>query len=77
MFHRAFIDFIIQNTTAKNSSFHLIGHSAGAHVVGGAGSAVTMGSLARVSGCAIKVTDKSTYSDMDMYCTINSNFIST
>lgn len=46
----AFIDFIIQNTTATNGSFHLIGHSAGAHVVGGAGKEVTMGTLARISG---------------------------
>ena len=51
---RAFIDFIIQNTTATNGSFHLIGHSAGAHVVGGAGKEVTMGTLARISGCQKK-----------------------
>ena len=55
---RAFIDFIIQNTIATNSSFHLIGHSAGAHVVGGAGKSVTMGTLARISGCQIKIIDR-------------------
>ena len=54
---RAFIDFLIQNTTVTNGSFHLIGHSAGAHVVGGAGKEVTMGTLARISGCQKEIID--------------------
>jgi len=37
LINRAFIDFLIGNTGAPMESFHLMGHSAGAHVAGAAG----------------------------------------
>ena len=49
LLNRAFIDFLIDNG-APLSSFHLIGHSAGAHLVGAAGASVTHGKVARVTG---------------------------
>ena len=47
---REFIDFLVANTGAPFSSIHLIGHSLGAHVVGGAGAAVTLGRIPRITG---------------------------
>ena len=49
LLNRAFIDFLIDNG-APLSSFHLIGHSAGAHLVGAAGASVTHGKVPRVTG---------------------------
>ena len=51
LFHRAFINFLIDNG-APLSSFHLIGHSAGAHLVGAAGATVrpVHGKVPRISG---------------------------
>ncbi len=45
----AFIDFLVENG-ARLSTFHLIGHSAGDHLVGAAGSAVTSGRIPRITG---------------------------
>ena len=50
LFDREFIDYIIELTGANVRDFHLIGFSAGAHVVGGAGAAVTSGRIPRISG---------------------------
>lgn len=44
------VDFIIENTGAPVSSFHLVGWSLGAHVVGNAGAAITSGKLPRITG---------------------------
>lgn len=46
----AFVDFLYENTGATLGSFHLIGFSLGAHVVGGAGAAVVSGNLPRITG---------------------------
>ncbi len=46
---RAFIDFLVGNGTPL-SNFHLIGHSAGTHLAGGAGAAVTSGKIPRITG---------------------------
>ncbi|XP_045031572.1 inactive pancreatic lipase-related protein 1 [Daphnia magna] len=45
-----FIDFLVGNTGAPFESIHLMGHSLGAHVVGGAGAAVTLGRIPRITG---------------------------
>ena len=45
-----FVDFLVANTGAPFSSIHLMGHSLGAHVVGGAGAAVTLGRIPRITG---------------------------
>jgi len=45
----AFIDFLIDNGTPR-SAFHLIGHSAGCHLAGVAGSAVSSGKIPRITG---------------------------
>ncbi|KAI9557515.1 hypothetical protein GHT06_017343 [Daphnia sinensis] len=45
-----FIDFLVENTGTPFSNFHLMGHSLGAHVVGGAGAAVTLGRIPRITG---------------------------
>lgn len=47
--NRAFIDFLIENGTPL-SAFHLIGHSAGTHLAGGAGAAVSYGKIPRITG---------------------------
>ena len=49
-FIRTFIDFLIKNTGIDIGLFHLIGHSAGAHLVGGAGALVTSGRIPRITG---------------------------
>ncbi len=46
---RAFIDFLVENGTPL-SNFHLMGHSAGTHLAGGAGAAVTKGRVPRITG---------------------------
>ena len=48
--YRAFVDFLVEKAGAPLSSFHLIGFSLGAHVVGGAGAAITSGTLPRITG---------------------------
>jgi len=45
----AFIDFLIDNGTPK-SAFHLIGHSAGTHVVGVGSAALKSGRVSRITG---------------------------
>lgn len=45
----SFIDFLVDNG-AHLDSFHLMGFSMGAHVVGIAGSSITKGKLARITG---------------------------
>ncbi|XP_046645359.1 pancreatic lipase-related protein 3-like [Daphnia pulicaria] len=45
-----FIDFLVENTQTPFSSIHLMGHSLGAHVAGGAGAAVTLGRVPRITG---------------------------
>ncbi|KZS04415.1 putative Pancreatic lipase-related protein 2 [Daphnia magna] len=45
----AFIDFLFEIGTPMNN-FHLIGHSAGAHLAGGAGAAVLFGKVLRITG---------------------------
>jgi len=45
----AFIDFLIDYGTPR-SAFHLIGHSAGCHLAGIAGSAVSSGKIPRITG---------------------------
>ena len=52
-FFRAFIDYLINSTGISISSFHLTGHSAGAHIVGGAGALVTSGRIPRITGKAL------------------------
>jgi len=47
---RAFIDFLVEEGGVRINQFHLIGHSAGAHLVGVAGSTVTTGRIQRISG---------------------------
>lgn len=47
---RQFIDFLVENTGTSFGNFHLMGHSLGAHVVGGAGAAVTLGRIPRITG---------------------------
>lgn len=47
--NRAFIDFLVENETPL-SNFHLMGHSAGTHLAGGAGAAVTAGKVPRITG---------------------------
>ena len=47
---RQFIDFLVENTETSFSSIHLMGHSLGAHVVGGAGAAVRLGRVPRITG---------------------------
>ena len=46
---RAFIDFLVENGTPLRN-FHLMGHSAGTHLAGGAGAAVTTGKVPRITG---------------------------
>ena len=48
--NRQFIDFLVETTETSFSSIHLMGHSLGAHVVGGAGAAVTLGRIPRITG---------------------------
>merc|ERR1712137_449178 len=45
----AFIDFLVDNGTPI-TAIHLMGHSAGCHVVGATGAAVTRGKIPRISG---------------------------
>jgi len=45
----AFVNFLIDNGTPRNS-IYLIGHSAGCHIVGVAGSTVSSGKLPRITG---------------------------
>lgn len=47
--YSAFIDFLIDNGTPK-SAFHLIGHSAGTHVVGVGSAALKSGRVSRITG---------------------------
>ena len=49
MIIRAFIDFLIENG-ASIDSFHVLGHSAGAQVVGVTGKSVTRGLIPRITG---------------------------
>ena len=49
LLNRAFIDFLVEYGTPL-SSFHLIGHSAGTHMAGGAGAAVKYGNIPRITG---------------------------
>jgi phosphatidic acid-selective phospholipase A1 len=49
-FCSAFIDYLIRNTGIAIASIHLMGHSAGAHIVGGAGALVTSGRITRITG---------------------------
>ena len=51
--NREFIDYIVELTGANVRDFHLIGFSAGAHVVGGAGAAITSGRIPRITGRSI------------------------
>ena len=44
------VDFIVNQTGAAVSSFHLVGHSLGSHVVGWAGSTLTAGRISRITG---------------------------
>ena len=55
-FYRAFINFLIENGTPL-SAFHLMGHSAGTHLAGGAGAAVIYGKVPRITGIAFYLSD--------------------
>ena len=52
---RAFIDYLINTTGSAICLFHLIGHSAGAHLCGVAGALVTSGRIPRITGKKKKI----------------------
>ncbi len=53
LLYRAFIDFLVENGTPLRN-FHLMGHSAGTHLAGGAGATVTTGRVPRITGERVK-----------------------
>ncbi len=60
-YDRDYIDYLVDNG-APIESFHLMGHSAGAHIVGVAGAAVTSGRILRITGKTSIPMFKSQYS---------------